>query len=300
MFRSLVVAMMGIAFLTSDLRAQEESPSDKQSQPADKQSQPADEQSQPEKKTDDHHKKGKQSVYSRIDASRVTIEKKCPEKRYVGTPVKNEITIVNEGNTPALEVVVFDHVCCGAKFLKASEGGEFKDGIVTWIVGDLPAGETRSFQTTVIPQHIGELECPARAEWRALALVEDRCKTVVAGIPAILLEVVDLVDPIEVGEVETYEITVTNQGSLAGNKIVVKATLPDQLKFVSGEGPTQATAQGQVVTFGALDALAPKAKAVYTLKAKAVGVGDIRFRLDLTSQQSEEPIFETESTNIYE
>ena len=37
------------------------------------------------------------------------------------------------------------------------------------------------------------------------------CETKVEGIPAILLEVIDLEDPIEVGAQTTYEIKVTNQ-----------------------------------------------------------------------------------------
>lgn len=117
----------------------------------------------------------------------------------------------------------------------------------------------------------------------------------------VLLEVVDLVDPLEVGTVGTYLITVTNQGSiLAITKIEITATLPEQLEYMSSEGPTEASAEGQVIRFAPLETLYAGEEVVYRLKAKAVGVGDIRFQLELTTDQSSKPILETESTFLYE
>lgn len=238
--------------------------------------------------------------FALIEEARVSIRKECPEKRYVGTDVKYEITVVNESDSIARDVVVTDKVCETATFKTASEGGTHQDGQIVWELGDLPPRGSKTLTTTVEATKIGQLECPARVEWRAIAYVEDKCKTVVRGIPAILVEVIDLEDPIEVGQVATYEISVTNQGSADGENIVVKATLPKQLEYVSAGGKTEPSVEGQVITFEALETLAPKAKAVWNLKAKALAVGDIRFALDVTSDQSPEPISETESTNLYE
>ena len=116
----------------------------------------------------------------------------------------------------------------------------------------------------------------------------------------VLLEVVDLVDPLEVDSEGTYVITVTNQGTQAINNIQITATLPEQLQYLSSEGPTEASAEGQVIRFTPLKTLNAEDEVEYRLKAKAVGVGDIRFQLELTTDQSPEPIRETESTNLYE
>jgi len=115
----------------------------------------------------------------------------------------------------------------------------------------------------------------------------------------VLLEVVDLVDPLEVDAEGTYVITVTNQGSQAIDNIAIIATLPEQLEYLSSEGPTEASAEGQVIRFAPLETLDAEEEVEYRLKAKAVGVGDIRFQLELTTDQSPEPIRETESTNLY-
>jgi uncharacterized repeat protein (TIGR01451 family) len=125
-------------------------------------------------------------------------------------------------------------------------------------------------------------------------------RTQVVGIPAILLETVDLEDPIEVGANETYQITVTNQGSADGTNIRVVCTLPAEMDYVRSDGPTRATAVGKTVTFAPLARLAPKAKAVYRVVAKGTKAGDVRFKVELNSDQMTSPASETESTHIYE
>lgn len=116
----------------------------------------------------------------------------------------------------------------------------------------------------------------------------------------VLLEVVDLVDPLEVGAVGTYVITVTNQGStLAIDNIEIIVLLPEQLEYTSSEGPTEGSAEGQVIRFAPLETLYAGEEVEYRLKARAIGVGDIRFQLELTTDQSPEPITETESTFLY-
>ena len=119
------------------------------------------------------------------------------------------------------------------------------------------------------------------------------------GVPAILIECVDDPDPIEVNGNVTYTITVTNQGTAMGTNIAVECTLPAELEYVSSDGPTKARAEGQTVSFTPLASLAPKAEAVYKVTAKGVGVGDVRFRVQMKSDQMESPVMETESTHIY-
>jgi uncharacterized repeat protein (TIGR01451 family) len=110
---------------------------------------------------------------------------------------------------------------------------------------------------------------------------------------------VDNPDPNEVGSELTYTITVLNQGSAVGTNIVVDCTLPPEEEYVSSTGPTKATVKGKRVTFARLSTLAPKAKAVFRVRVRGVAVGDVRFRVDLTSDQLKRPVMETESTHIY-
>ena len=121
----------------------------------------------------------------------------------------------------------------------------------------------------------------------------------VKGIPAILLECVDVSDPIEIGSKETYVITVTNQGTAADTNVVIKCTLPVEQEYISSTADTKVTVDGKVVTFAPLKKLAPKAKAVYRIVTKGVKAGDSRFKVSLTSDQMTSPAEETESTRIF-
>jgi hypothetical protein len=66
-------------------------------------------------------------------------------------------------------------------------------------------------------------ETQAKAEAKAFAAspVSASMATDVQGIPALLLKVDDINDPVQVGETETYKVYVTNTGSLAADNIKV-------------------------------------------------------------------------------
>jgi uncharacterized repeat protein (TIGR01451 family) len=114
-----------------------------------------------------------------------------------------------------------------------------------------------------------------------------------------LLEVVDVSDPIEIGQSEKYIISVTNQGSATGTNIQVSCMLEDGMEYISSAGPTKAEIEGNKISFGALASLAPKAKAEWHVNVRAAGEGDMRFKVMLGSDQLKRLVEETESTNFY-
>ena len=145
----------------------------------------------------------------------------------------------------------------------------------------------------------GTYENTATAKAECASSVSASASTAVKGIAAILLEVIDVDDPIELGTNETYVITVTNQGTSAGTNIKIVCTLEDNVEYVSASGPTTANVKDSVVTFGPLPRLAPRAKATWRVVVKAVKAGDVRFKVTMTSDQLRRPVEETESTEMY-
>ena len=229
----------------------------------------------------------------------LAVSKTGPAFRYVGRPAKFEITVRNDGDAPATGTMLVDAIPAGTKFVSASAAGKAANGQVTWNLGTLAPGDVETVQLTLTATQIGTVRNTVTvkavcAEASAVATMEIR------GIPAILLEVIDIEDPIEVGANETYEILVVNQGSAMDTNIKVTCTLPPQQQYVSATGPTSPAVDGQVVTFAPLAQLAPKAKVTYRLVVKGVKTGDVRFAVSMTSDQIKTPVQETESTNIYE
>ncbi len=227
----------------------------------------------------------------------VEISKECPELRYLGRPVTFEVKVVNRGDGPALNVVVRDAVTAGLTFVSADQGGRLEGGQVVWALGELPAGQSRTLSTTLRCDQIGTVTNTATVAY--CAENSATCSFPIQGVPAILLECVDNPDPVEVGGQVTYTITVLNQGTAIGTAIVIACTLPNELELATSKGPTAAAVDGKKVTFAPLATLAPKASAVYTLTAKGTAAGDVRFAVELTSDQLTRPVRETESTHLY-
>jgi len=228
----------------------------------------------------------------------LVLTKDAPKTRFVGRPVKYTITVANKGDAPAKNTILVDAIPAGTKFVSASAGGKMAAGKVTWQLGTLAPKGSATVSVTVTPTEQGEIRNSATAT-AYCAKASDQAMTVVKGIPAILLECVDIEDPIEVGAQETYVITVTNQGSAEGTNIVIECTLPAEQEYVSATGPAKATTKGKVVTFAPLKRLDPKAKAVYRVVTKGVKAGDTRFKVALTSDQMSSSADESESTHIY-
>jgi len=227
------------------------------------------------------------------------VTKTGPAMRYVGRNAAYEMTVANTGDGPARQTVLTDTLPGGMALVSADAGGREAGGKVTWNLGTLEPKQSKTVSLTLKATEIGTMRNVARATATCAEAHAD-ATTQVTGIAAILLEVVDLEDPIEVGSNETYVITVTNQGSAVGTNIRVTCTLPEEQQYVSSDGPTQASVAGRKITFAPLAQLAPHAKAVYRVLVKGAKAGDVRFAADLVSDQMTSPAGETESTHIYE
>jgi len=234
----------------------------------------------------------------------LTIVKKCSEKRFIGRPIEYEITVTNTGDGVAKGAMVEDMLPAGVKFVSATDGGVNAGGKVSWSFGDMAPKASKTVKCTVTAAAGGVLKNEAMARAYCAAAVNAACSTTVEGVPALLLEVIDLEDAIEVGAEFTYEITVTNQGTAVGENIVIKVGLDDSMKFVAAGGATNAAAavtaaQGGNFSYLALPSLGAGQKAKWTLKIKALKADDARLSVSMSAKGFARPYDETEGTRFY-
>jgi uncharacterized repeat protein (TIGR01451 family) len=229
------------------------------------------------------------------------ITKVAPATRLVNQTVTYTITVKNTGDGPAKDTVLTDDLPNGVTFISADNGGMASGGRIVWTLGTLQPGDSRTVEAVVRANRIGTLTNTVNAkahctEDSAVAVTE------ITGIPALLLECVDVSDPIAVGDEETYVITVTNQGTAKATNLVIVCTVPAEAQFVSATGPTNDTVNGKVVTFGTLDELAPKDSATFRVTVVGIKAGDSRFMvtLDAAEIDDDNPVRETESTRFYD
>ena len=224
----------------------------------------------------------------------------APARSIAGRTVMYEITVTNEGNGPARDVVVKDAVPAGAQNVRPSEGGVVSGRFVTWTFGALEANESRKVSLALTPTGSGNIKNTVTAEAYCSKSATTSATTLIEGLPALSLELVDTPDPVEVGGQVTYTITVTNQGFAPDFDISMVCEIEEQGEFVSAGGATPATHGGRKVTFSPVSQLKPKDKAEWKVVVKAIAEGDTRFKITLRSKDKRErPILEEEATTFY-
>ncbi|MHC4113740.1 MAG: hypothetical protein ACYSSL_00215 [Planctomycetota bacterium] len=232
----------------------------------------------------------------------LTINESCPSNQYTGRSLTYEITVMNRGDGIAKEAVIEAMVPEGAQFNSATGNGRFthaSPGKVTWNLGTLTSQDSKTVSMMLTPAKSGAFVSMATAKAFCADTVSTSCQTTLAGIPAILLEVVDVSDPVEIGQNETYVITVTNQGSAPDTNIQITCALEDNMEYVSSSGRTTASIMGNELTFAPLVSLAPKTRAIWRVNIKATDAGDMRFKATINSDQLNRPVEETEATTFY-
>lgn len=229
------------------------------------------------------------------------INVECPGRILAGRGVPEvpiTITVSNTGDAASPNTVVEAPVPTGAIFGRASDGGTNAGGTIRWSLGTLAAGATRSVSFVVQPDARGDVNASARVVGDCANAATDECGVEVLGVPAVLLEVIDLDDPILVGENVTYQIVVTNQGSAMDRNISIVCNLEAAAEFVSASGRYEVN--GQTITFTPVPVLNPQERVTFEVTVKAIAAGDIRFGVTMNTDELDRPVQETEATNFYE
>ena len=230
----------------------------------------------------------------------LAIEQTCRDKIFLGRNVSSDITVTNKGDAASANTVLEATVPAGTTLASATDGGALVTDKVVWNLGTIQPKASKKVTMMLGVRAISTVLIRSSVKGTCAEMVADSCETKVMGIPAILLEVVDLSDPVEVGGQETYVITATNQGTATDTNIKIVVTLEDVVSYVTSTGDTVGTAKGATVEFAPLASLAPKAAATWKVVVKALKAGDSRFKVSMTTGQLTRPVEETEATNLYQ
>lgn len=224
----------------------------------------------------------------------------APEERFIGRPINVCYTVSNMGDSTARDVIVTAPLPIGADYQGSTGGGSVQGNNVVWNLPSVAAGDEIELCATYTGRQVGVVRFGASVAGSCADGASTACSTATTGIPAILLEVIDLDDPIEVDGVVTYEITVTNQGSAEGTNIAITCDLEASQQFITATGATtvESSSNNQVV-FRPVASLDPEQKAIWQVRVRALAPDDVRFTVTMESDQIGRIVRETEATNQY-
>jgi uncharacterized repeat protein (TIGR01451 family) len=242
-----------------------------------------------------------------------------PAKCFVrGSEPAYEITLSNTGTAATDPITLYSVLPDGFDFVQGSEGAAYSapSRAVVWKLAGLAPGSSKSFSLKIRATVAGDgmLRTIAQATPEqpvqgaggvavkpAVKPVEAKAETAIRaeGVAAVRFEVIDLDDPVEAGKEAVYEIRVMNQGTGACSNVQLVAALAEGTTYTGSSGPTQIKAQGQHLVFDPIATLGVKGEAVYRVKVRGAGAGDLRFRVQLTCDQVRTPIVKEESTRFF-
>ncbi|MEO0452687.1 MAG: hypothetical protein AAFY98_00950 [Verrucomicrobiota bacterium] len=235
-----------------------------------------------------------------VSAPELMVDVTAPTQLVQGRTLEYDISVANRGSVTADKVVVSSRLPDGVQFVSATNGGRIASGnTVVWPALRIPSSQKTNLSVKVRPNGSGSFQTQALANDECAKPASDSATTSVVGVAAILLEVVDSPDPIEIGSSTTYTISVTNQGSAPDTNITLECFIEDTQSYVTSSGATTGSHSSGKVTFRPLAKLEPKRRATWTVTVKGTEASDTRFKVSMTSDQLGRPVEESEATKIY-
>ena len=159
-----------------------------------------------------------------------------------GDKVEYTVTVNNNANKDAKQVVIVDTLGKGLKFINASHNGKYDESTrtITWII-DLGAGESAVFSVNAAVEAYGNIN--------NTVVVGNKSATKNITVPEIIPgKSVDVENP-NFGDTVTYTVVVTNNGVGDAKQVVVRDILDKGLKFVKATGEYTFDENSRTVTW---------------------------------------------------
>ncbi|MCH8828491.1 MAG: DUF11 domain-containing protein [Planctomycetes bacterium] len=236
-----------------------------------------------------------------VTAPSIKIAMKGPGLRYIGRNAVYVISVTNDGTGDTNNVRVLHRIPAGFQFVRADKGGKFESRkrMLSWFIGRVEPGKTVNVKVELKAKSLGKQEHLVGAISEQGAKAETKLTTNVDGSSSLVLEIVDLDDPVEVGTETAYEVRVRNSGTKAAFNVKITCELPAGVILISAKGPTSSIAENGLVIFKSLAQLRPGKTALYRISVRGKIAGNHRFRVRLVSKTIRNPLTYEELTKFY-
>lgn len=158
----------------------------------------------------------------------IRIEKSAPRTASVGIPLTYTISLKNEGESPAHEVIVEDRIPKSLEVQGSYPVAHRKDDTLTWRFVTLQPGEEKTITVEAVPGGEGTLNSVATVQFRSEVTAQT---TITAPRLELSLKGPDV---IKAGETVEFVYTARNVGSGEAVNVFLRSVLPEGVKHPEG------------------------------------------------------------------
>lgn len=242
-----------------------------------------------------------------------------PEKRAVGEKARFTIELTNSGATTLYGLKVINDFDQSLWPELATGGHHVEDNSMIWTVEELEAGRTKILEIhyqcdAASPKAV----CRATVELSDGRRVVDETSLEITVAPTVEnplptmpeiepptddldISVIGLRNPVRVGNNLTYEIRVTNNGTVPYRQLSLTATVPEGMTPdpLGISPPKLFKKDGQTIRFSPIDELQAGKTYTYRVPVRTSRVGNYQFRVELTSPMLSRPLTKEAKTEVF-
>ncbi len=224
-----------------------------------------------------------------------------PGLRYLGRHATYKLHVSNDGAAATDNVRVMHKIPDGFEFISAERGAQYdpQNRMLNWFVGRLDRGAEAQVAVVLNAKSIGEFTHFVRATSEHGAISDTEVTTRVEGAASLVVDVLDLDDPVEVGVETAYEIRIKNEGTAPAANVGLTCELPAGMEFLTASGSSIHANDNELVAFQPVAEVPAGKTLTYTVKVKGTLSGNMRFRTKVSSDSLAEPLASEEMTKIY-
>ncbi|MGI9517533.1 MAG: CARDB domain-containing protein [Pirellulaceae bacterium] len=209
-----------------------------------------------------------------------------PPMKYAGTTATYQLTVSNQGDAMARDVIAAIALPTGVEFVSGIDNVEQIDGGIRWSVGMLSPGNQRSYQITCSMGTAGDINIEAAAKGAGELAATNKVVTRVEAVADLVLTVEDPKGPLPIGQEIDYMISILNRGTRSARSVDIVMHFSEGVEPINAEGITYEITPGQVA-FSPIAQIDPGEEVTLKVRANASAAGSHRFRAQLLCEESD-------------
>ncbi len=232
-----------------------------------------------------------------VRRARLETEIKGPGMKYYGGVASYEVVVTNRGDAVAEKVIANLNLPQGVKYL-SGVNGSLKRNMLSWNVGNMPAGDQRKFKINCQMNAAGQVKVDIGVSGANNLAAASSATTNVETIADLVLTVEDPKGPLPTGDEISYTIRIRNRGSRTASNVNLVMHFSEGVEPTGATGLQHKIAPGEV-TFQSIGAIEPGKEFSVKVKAKAIKAGTHTFRAQLNCEESDSREVAQGTTKFY-